>query len=63
MKYTINQENIVFPGRLKKLDSKCRGSTKIYTGNFRTSPVEVLHVEAYDPLLTKKGWAGTKIPV
>ena len=37
---------------------------KIYTGAFRTSPVESIHVEAYDPPPgIKKELTGTKIPV
>ena len=40
-----------FAGRLKKLDSIHREGIRIYTGAFRTSPVEAQHVEANDPLM------------
>ena len=33
----------------KKLESIHRKGTRTYTGTFRTSSVESLHVEAYDP--------------
>ena len=36
---------------LKKIDSIHEECTGIYTGAFTTSPVESLHIEAYDPLL------------
>ena len=36
---------------LQKLDSIHNGGITIYTGVFRTSPVEVLHLEASDPPL------------
>ena len=40
--------NTASAGKLKKLDSKYRESIIIYTGAFRTSPIEALHVEAID---------------
>ena len=40
--------------RLKKLYSIHREGKRIYTGTFRTSSVESLHVEANDPPGTKK---------
>ena len=36
-------------GRLKKLDSIHREGIRIYKGDFRTSPIELLYVEANDP--------------
>ena len=36
---------------LKKLDNIYREGLRIYTGAFRTSPVQVLHVEANNPSL------------
>ena len=41
-------------GRIKKLDSIHREGIRIYTGAFRISPVEALHVEANDPSLELK---------
>ena len=38
-------------GKLKKLDNIHREGIRIYTGAFRTSSVEALHVEANDPAL------------
>ena len=40
-----------FPRDTKKLVSIHREGIRIYTGAFKTSPVESFHVEAYDPLL------------
>ena len=40
--------------RLKKLDSIHREGIRIYTGAFKTSPMESLHVEANEPALYKK---------
>ena len=39
------------PKETKKLDSIHRESIRIFTGAFTMSPVESLHVEAYDPPL------------
>ena len=39
------------PARLKNLNSIHRKGIRIYTGVFRTSPVESLHAEAFDPPL------------
>ena len=41
--------NTASAGRLKKLESIHREGIRIYTGAFRTSTVESLHVEANDP--------------
>ena len=49
--------NTASEGKLKKLDSIHRKGMRIYTGAFRTTPVEFLHVEANDSPL------GTKIPL
>ena len=38
-------------GTLRKLDSIYRKGLRIYTGTFKTSPIEPLHIEAYDPYL------------
>ena len=38
-------------GDLKKLDSILREDIRIYTGDFRMSLVEALHIEVYDPSL------------
>ena len=51
MDYDFQLYNTAFTGRLKKLDSIHREDIRIYTGAFRTSPVEALHVEANDPPL------------
>ena len=40
--------------RLKKLDSIHREGIRIYTGAFKTSPMESLHVEANEPALDKR---------
>ena len=40
--------NTTSAGRLKKLDSIHREGIRIYTGTFRISPVETLHVETND---------------
>ena len=48
--YCCQLYNTASSGRLKKLDSIHREGTRIYTGGFRTSPIEALHVEANDPL-------------
>ena len=37
-------------GRLKKLGNMHREGIIIYTGAFKTSPVESLHIKANDPL-------------
>ena len=55
MDYGCQQYNIASAGRLNKLDSIHREGITIYTGAFRTSLVEALHVE------TKKERTGTKI--
>ena len=52
--YGCQLYNIASPWRLKKLDSIHWESQRIYTGAFRTSPVEALHVEANDPSLELK---------
>ena len=49
--YDCQLYNIASAGRLKKLDSIHREGIRIYTGAFRTSPVEALRVEANDPSL------------
>ena len=41
--------NSASAGRLKKLDNIHRKDIRIYTGAFRTSQVESLHIEANDP--------------
>ena len=51
MDYDCQIYNTASAGRLKKLDSMHREEIKIYTGAFRTTPVEALHVEANDPPL------------
>ena len=56
MMFTLNisftlHYNTASAGRIKKLDSIHREGIRIYTGAFRTSPVEALHVEANDPSL------------
>ena len=48
MDYGCQLYNPAFAGRLKKLDSIHREDIRIYTGPFRTLPVEALHVEAND---------------
>ena len=47
--YGCQLYNIASAGNLKKLDSFHREGIRIYTGAFRTSPVESLHVEENDP--------------
>ena len=49
--YGCQVYNTVSAERLKKLDSIHRKGIRIYTGAFRTSPVESLHVETNDFLL------------
>ena len=49
MDYGGQLYNTASAGRLKKLDSIHREGIRIYTGAFRTSPVEALHVEANNP--------------
>ena len=44
--YGCQLYNTASAERLKKLDSIHREGVRIYTGAFRTSPVESLHVEA-----------------
>ena len=44
MDYGCQLYNTVSAGRVKKLDSVYREGTRIYTGAFRTSLVEALHV-------------------
>ena len=58
MNYGCQLYNTASPGKLKKLDSIHREGIKIYKGAFRTSPVEVLHVETNSPSLEirKKYW-------
>ena len=51
MDYGCQLYNSASAGRLKKLDSIHREGIRIYTGAFKTSPVEALHVEANDPSL------------
>ena len=46
IEYDSQIYNTISAGRLKKLDSIHREGIRIYTGAFRTSPVESLHVEA-----------------
>ena len=49
------------PGRLKKLDSINREGIRIYTGAFRTSPLESMHVEANDsPLELRRNELGLR---
>ena len=45
------QYNTDSAGNLKKLDGTHRNDIRIYTGAFKTSPIEALHVEANDPPL------------
>ena len=47
--YDCQIYNTASAGRHKKLDSINREGIRIYTGAFRTSPVESLHVEANAP--------------
>ena len=64
MDYGGQLYNTASAGRLKKLDCIHREGMRIYTGAFRTSPVEELHVEANDlhlELRRKETW--TKIHV
>ena len=49
--YDCQLYNTASAGRLKKLDNINIESIRIYTGAFRTSPIEALHVEANDPSL------------
>ena len=49
--YGCQLYNTASAGRTKKLDSIHREGIRIYTGAFRTSPAEALHVEANDPPL------------
>ena len=49
MDYGCQLYNTASARRLKKLDSINREGIRIYTGAFRTSPVEVLYVESNDP--------------
>ena len=51
MDYSCQLYNTASAGRLKRLDSTHREDIRICTGDFRTSPVEALHVEANDPPL------------
>ena len=51
MNYGCQLYNLPSAGRIKKLDSIHREGIRIYTGTFRTSPVDTLHVKANDPLL------------
>ena len=51
MDYGSQLYNTTFAVRLKNLDSIHREGMKIFTGAFRTTSVEALHVEANDPLL------------
>ena len=51
MDYGGQLYNTASAGRLKKLDSIHREDIRIYTGVFRTSPVETLYVKSNDPLL------------
>ena len=48
MDYGCQLYDIASPGRLKKLDSIHKEGIRIYTGVFRTSPVDALNVEAND---------------
>ena len=48
MDYGCQLYVIASPGRLKKLDSIHKEGIRIYTGVFRTSPVDALNVEAND---------------
>ena len=60
MDYGCQLYNTASAGRIKKLDSIHREGIRIYTGAFRTSPVETLHAEANDPSLKLRrnelGW-------
>ena len=49
--YGCQLYNTASTGRTKKLDSIHREGIRIYTGAFRTSPAEALHVEANDQSL------------
>ena len=49
IEYDCQIYNIASARRLKKLDIIHREGIRIYTGTFRTSPVEALYVEANDP--------------
>ena len=51
MDYGCQLYNIGSAGRIKKLDRIHREGIIIYTGAFRTSPVEVLHVKTNNPPL------------
>ena len=51
---TVLIYNTASAGRLKKLDRIHREGIRIYTGAFRTSPVESLHVETNDRLLEER---------
>ena len=52
--YGCQLYNTAFPGKLKKLNSIHRKGIRIYTDVFRKSPVELLHIKAYDPLLVPR---------
>ena len=61
MDYDCQLYNAASAGRLKKLDSIHREGIRIYTGGFRTSPVEALHVEANDtPLELRRNELGQR---
>ena len=49
--YGCQLYNTASAGRTKKLDSIHREGIRIYTGAFRTSPAEALHVEANNTLV------------
>ena len=54
--------NTASVGKLKKLNSIHRDGIKIYTGAFRTSLVEALHVEANDlPLELRRNELGLRL--
>ena len=50
MDFGCHLYNTASAGRLKKLNNIHREGIRIYTGTFRTSPVEALHVEANESL-------------
>ena len=61
MNYGCQQNNTASTGRLKELDSIHREGIRIFTGAFRTSPIETLHAKANNlPLELRKNYSCTK---
>ena len=61
MDYGCQLYSTAAPGRLKELESIHKEHVRVYTVAFRTSPVELLHAEAYDlPLELRKNELGIR---